>query len=299
MADINSGYNKAKQLKTAQDQANAQQSEANGQRLQEIMGRNVPDFSVTGTLNETTGRIEGLQRAKILTGQNPYEIGQDYQQAFGNIKKRTTQSDTGSELLRANKAGAVSDIRNQMQQQGVKGGAAAGAASAVERAKSYDVNNQLIQAQRQAEQDYMNAAKANANFTQASEMNYGSMAAGRDVKMPSGGSSGMTVICTHLYESGYYSREIYEADQIYGQAMINERPHIYNGYRFLADPIVAQMRKSKAFTRFVALFAVPWAMNMSGNNNIFGAMISFVGEPLCGVIGKILEWRQSYENQKA
>lgn len=256
-----------------------------------------PAFSVSGSLNENSGRIEGLQRARILTGQNPYQIGQEYQQAYGNIKKRVGQSDTGSELLRANKAGAVADAKNDFQRAGVKGGTAVQGASQVERAKSYDVNNQLVQAQRQAEQDYMNATKANANFTQASEMNYGSMAAGRDVQAPASNSNGFgTVICTQLYLSGYYSNEIYEADQIYGLAMMNERPHIYNGYRFLADPVVTLMKSSPGFTKLVAFIAVPWAKNMAGDKNLVGALISMVGEPLCGLVGTIIGWRKSYAN---
>lgn len=265
-------------------------------RLEATMN-GTPNFSVSGSPNEIKGRIDGLERARILTGQNPYEIGKDYQEAYGNIKKRTNLSDTGSELLRANKAGAVADARNQMQAQGVKGGSALGAVSSVERAKSYDVNNQLQNSQRQAESDYLNATKANANFTQASEMNYAQLAAGKDVKAPASNSNGFgTVICTHLYKSGYYSYEIYEADQHYGLSMMVERPHIYNGYRLLADPIVSLMEKSKAFTYLVSLFAVPWAKNMAGDKNLFGALISMVGEPLCSFVGKLISRRKLYEN---
>lgn len=246
-------------------------------------------FSISGSGNETRGRIEGLERAKILTGKNPYQIGEDYQQAYGNIKKRTELADTGSELLRANKAGAVADARNQMQQQGVKGGAALGAVSSVERAKSYDVNNQLAENQRKAEMDYLNATKANANFTQASEMNYGAMAAGRDVKAPDSNSSGFgTVICTEMYEQGLYSKEIYELDRIYGRNLLATKPHVYWGYRVWADYVVKGMRKSKRFTRLVAFFALPWALHMSGEKNLFGKSISIGGEFVCGIIGKII-----------
>lgn len=278
--------------------AQAQQQATNDANLNGVFNPfQRPDFSVTGSLNENSGRIEGLQRARILTGQNPYQIGEDYQQAYGNIKKRSEMADTASELLRANKAGAVADAKNDFQRAGVKGGTAVQGASQVERAKAYDVNNQLVQAQKQAQDDYMNAAKANANFTQASEMNYGSMAAGRDVQAPSAPSGGFgTVICTQLYLSGYYSSEIYEADQHYGLAMMTERPHIYYGYRFMADPIVSLMKKSEAFTALVAFFAVPWAKNMAGDKNLFGRLITMVGEPLCGFVGSIIGWRKSYAN---
>lgn len=272
----------------------------NSQNLSNLFSDGTTPFTVSGgSQNEQTGRLEGLQRAKILTGQNPYEIGADYQEAMGNIKKRTTLSDTGSELLRANKAGAVADARNQLQAQGVKGGAALGAVSQVERAKAYDVNNQLIQNQRQAEQDYMNATKANANFTQASEMNFGQLAAGKDVKAPSSNSDGMTVICTELYRQGYFSAEIMEADTSYGEKLRNARPEVYIGYRSWADHLVPLMQKSERWTKAVAFFAIPWAMNMAGEKNLFGLILSKVGEPICGIIGKLILLGEKYVVCKA
>ena len=299
MADFwgnDTGY-KGKYKKSLEAGA-AQLDSTNNERLENIFNGGPQNFSVSGaTGNEMQGRIEGLERARMLTGQNPQQIGQEYQQAFSNIKKRVNMSDTGSELLRTNKSGAVASARNQLQADGVKGGAAARATSEVERAKAYDVNNLLVQNQRQAEADYMNATKANANFTQASEMNFGQMAAGKDVKAPSTSSNGFgTVICTHLYKSGYYSYEIYEADQLYGLTMMVERPHIYNGYRYLADPIVKLMQKSPRFTHLVACFAVPWAENMAGRTNLLGASVSFFGEPLCLIVGKLIGWRKAYAN---
>lgn len=269
----------------------------NQSRLGSLLAGETPGLGLSGSATESKGRLEGLERAKILTGQDPYQIGKDYQQAYGNIQKRVSGNDTGSELLRANKAGAVADARNQMQQQGVKGGAALGAVAAVERAKAYDVNNQLQQSQRQAEMDYLNATKANANFTQASEMNYGAMAAGREVKPPSSNSGGMsTVICTELYRQGYYSEEIYKADQIYGLNVITFRPDIYRGYRFLADPIVTKMQKSKEFTKLVAFLAVPWARNMAGDKNLLGTTLSFFGEPFCLFVGKLIKLGVKHAN---
>jgi hypothetical protein len=263
--------------------------------LDNVFAPGNPFFSVSGTKNEQEGKLEGLQRAKTLTGQNPYEIGANFQEAFSNLKKRTQMDDTGSELLRASKAGAVADAKNNLRQQGIKGGAAVGAASSVERAKGYDVNNQLMQNQRQAENDYMNATKAIANFTQQSEMGYGAMAADKDYKGPANFSNGFgTVICTELFLQDYYDLETYIADQEYGLMMIQNHPEIYIGYRFLADPVVKLMRNSKIFTSFVAIFACPWAENMAGKKNLLGKLISVVGEPICGLIGKLILRRIKY-----
>lgn len=301
MGDIWSGTTKydrnSRDRNAESDARTAQMEDERQKRLNSIFSSDTPQLSISGSAAEQDGRMEGLERAKMLTGQDPRQIGQDFQAAYGNIKKRANQSDTGSELLRASKAGAVASARNQMQSQGVKGGAALGAASAIERAKSYDVNNQLMDAQRQAQNDYMNAAKSNANFTQASEMNYGAMAAGKDFKAPSQNSGGYnTVICTELFQQGFYDLETYILDQEYGVKMLTEQPHIYYGYRFWADPVVKLMQKSKLFTHMVAFFALPWAENMAGKKNLFGKFLSVVGEFGCGIIGNLITWRRAYAN---
>lgn len=276
------------------------QGQENQKSLGEIMkSGQMPSFSVGGSSAEQAGRIEGLQRAKILTGQNPYEIGKDYQEAYGNIKKRTQLADTGSELLRNSKAGAVADARNQLQAQGVKGAAAANAVSAIERQKSYDVNNQLVENQRKAEMDYLNATKANANFTNASEMNFGALGGGKDVMQAPQYNNGFgTVICTELYRQGFYSLTVYKKDQEYGAEVIRTRPHVYWGYRLWADHVVRGMQKSRKFSHVVAFFALPWASHMAFGNSWFGAALSFVGEAVCGVLGRLF-CGGKYANQEA
>lgn len=277
----------------------SQQQKQNQTRLNSLFSDEPQNtYGLSGSTNEVSGRLEGLERAKMLTGQNSAQIGKDYQEAYGNIKKRSTLTDTGSEMIRASKAGAVADARNQLQSAGVKGGAAVKAVSEVERQKAYDVNNQLADNQRKAEMDYMNAVKSNANFTTSSEMNYGALAAGEDYKAPQAQSNGFgTVICTELYEQGFFSDKVYQADVTYGSNMKIIHPDIYWGYRFLADPIVRKMKVSKRFTKLVAFFAVPWARNMAGDKNFLGATVAFIGEPLCLIVGKIIGGK--YAHSKA
>lgn len=286
-----SGYvGKTKKAEFKQDW---QTQQGNNASLNNLFSNGPTNFGVSGgSVNEQQGRIQGLQRAKILTGQNPYQIGQDYQEAYGNIKKRVNGSDTGSELLRANKAGAVSETRDQLQAQGVKGGAAAGAVASVERQKSYDINNQIIQNQRQAQSDYLNATKANANFTQTSEMNYGALAAGKDMKAPPQNSNGFgnlgTVICTELFRQGLMDRKTFIMDVAYGIAVSKQHPDVYWGYRFVADPIVKSMKKSKAFTHFVSFCLTPWTKHMAGETNAIGMFTEKTGFFICGLIGRYI-----------
>jgi len=254
-----------------------------------LFNGSAPNFSIRGSNNENAGRIEGLQRARVLTGQNPYEIGSDYQEAYGNIKKRSELSDTGSELLRANKAGAVADVRNQLQQQGVKGGSAAGAVSQVERAKEFDINNMQQQNQQKAQNDFLNAVKSNANFTISNEMGFGALGAGKDIQAPPQYNNGFgTVICTELHRQGYFSNDIMTKDRIYGMNLRANRPHVYVGYISWAPYVVKGMQKSKPFAELVAMVAVPWAKNMAYDNNKFGKLVSIVGETFCGILGKII-----------
>lgn len=289
--------------KKAQFKQNWQLDKQNDKALDGVMSSEPTSFGISGSANEVQGRIHGLQRAKILTGQNPYEIGADYQQAYGNIKKRVNGSDTASELLRANKGQAVSDAQNDMRASGVKGGAAANAASSIERQKAYDVNNQLAQNQRQAQNDYLNATKANANFTQASEMNFGMMGAGKDVQAPSTNSNGFggmgTVICTELYRQGFMDRKTFLLDVKYGIEIYTKRPDIYRGYRYMADPIVEMMKISSVFTKMVAVLLTPWAKHMAGEKNVTGAITETVGKIICGLVGRYILGVPKHAVQKA
>lgn len=280
----------------AQFKSDYNQNQSQQQSFAGIFDPNQRNFSMGGSLNERQGRIEGLERAKVLTGKNPFEVGQDYQEAFGNIKKRSQLADTGSEMIRASKAGAVADARNDMQKSGVKGGAAAGAVSAIERQKAYDVNNQLVENQRKAEMDYINAAKSNANFTQASEMNYGAMALGKDVEAPPSNSNGFgTVICSELFRQGLMDAETYAADVEAGKMFREKMPAVMDGYLFLAAPIVRKMQTSKRFTKAVAFFALPWAKAMNGQESVRAGLVFAIGIPLCYITGKLIGGKYAYQ----
>lgn len=276
--------------------SNHNQSQANQGRLDQLLGDGDATFNVGGSVKEQTGRLEGLERAKVLTGQNPYEIGQDYQEAYGNIRKRSQLADTGSEMIRNSKAGAMAEAKNQLQQQGVKGGAALGAVSSIERAKSYDVNNQLVENQRKAEQDYLNATKANANFTTANEMNFGAMATGGDVKSPGINSNGFgTVICTELHRQGFMDDRTLAADIEAGKFFHEKMPSVMAGYLFLATPIVSKMRESKKFTKVVSFIALPWAKAMAGQASVRAAFVFILGVPLCYITGKFIGGKYAYQ----
>ena len=97
-----------------------------------------------------------------------------------------------------------------------------------------------------------------------------------------------TVICTELFNNGYMDKETFALDMAYGQEIRKEKPMVYVGYRFLADPVVSIMRKSPLFTKIISIPALCWADNMAGRRNIIGKIISVCGESVCGLVGGIV-----------
>lgn len=101
----------------------------------------------------------------------------------------------------------------------------------------------------------------------------------------SGGGGGGKVICTELWKRGILSDAIYMKDREFGTMIVQNYPWVYVGYRRWADIIVRGMRKSDHFTNTVASIAVPWARQMAGDKNTFGAVVMYVGLAFCGIMG--------------
>lgn len=101
-------------------------------------------------------------------------------------------------------------------------------------------------------------------------------------------SSGGKIICTELHRQGLLNDDIMQKDQEYGVLLRAEKPHVYAGYVLWAQYVVLGMKKSKLFTKLVLKIAKPWALNMAYNNNKLGKVIAFLGEGLCGIIGKVV-----------
>jgi len=117
------------------------------------------------------------------------------------------------------------------------------------------------------------------------------------------------IICTKLYELGLMSQQIYEADQAFGEKLMNTHPDIYNGYRAWADIVVDWMSgqgpkmmpwmTDKEFsdsaqfwsTSWAQDIATPWAKHMAykmgavEKDNFTGRMIALVGVPICKIVG--------------
>lgn len=71
-----------------------------------------------------------------------------------------------------------------------------------------------------------------------------------------------SVVCTELHRQGRLSTEKYLQDSEYGLRLMREDPAVLHGYRLLAAPLVALMRRSPLVTDAVQFAADPWIHEM-------------------------------------
>lgn len=106
---------------------------------------------------------------------------------------------------------------------------------------------------------------------------------------PSQGGESPTVLCTELYRQGLIPLDIYLADSRYGAKLPKE---VVLGYQAWAIPLSKGMARSKVLTSIVAPFVQAWAWEMAYRENVLskgnwlGKVLSFIGEPVCGFIGR-------------
>jgi hypothetical protein len=122
------------------------------------------------------------------------------------------------------------------------------------------------------------------------------------------------IICTKLFELGLMKRGIFEADQAFGQRLIETNPDIYNGYRAWAEIVVDWMEgkgpkmmpwmsdeefsaaAKKWSTTWAYDIATPWAEEMAyimgekETGSLTGKMIMGFGIPICKVVGVWQRW---------
>jgi len=135
-----------------------------------------------------------------------------------------------------------------------------------------------------------------------------------------GGGGGGKIICTKLYELGLMSQQIYQADQAFGEELLNTRPDIYKGYRAWAEIVVDWMsgqgpkmmpwmtdeefgRSAQRWsTSWAQDIATPWAEHMAykmgvvEKDNVTGRMITLVGVPICKLV---VVWQRVFGPSKS
>jgi len=124
------------------------------------------------------------------------------------------------------------------------------------------------------------------------------------------GGGGGKIICTRLYEIGLLPKHIYEADQEFGQWLLENDPDVYNGYRAWAEIVVDWMsakgpnimlwilddemrmhRQVKWSTQWAEDIATPWAEEIAyragrtNRGNTTGKILMLVGVPISKAVG--------------
>lgn len=226
------------------------------------------------------GISEGKTKAEEIYGQDTAQTGEDVREITRMRRERLYGADPGSTNLR--------ESRNRQIRMAKAAGASDEELTQIRRNAERDIANQEYINQGQALSDYQSLIGNILRGQTGMELGYAGLRSGsQQVQAPSTGGALGTVICTELYKQGYMSHRVWLHDQDYGTWVKEKRPHVYYGYLFLARPIVKLMERSKVFTKIVSIPGMAWAKNMAGQYNILGHTISLIGEPLCGLIGRI------------
>jgi len=243
---------------------------------------------LSGTAKEQEGQLAGLNLANTAYGQGLGQTGEDVQEIKGRLEERARQSgaDPVTAAIMGQKASAMASSQRQMAQSGVKGGAAVAALDDISRERDQEVAKSLYGQARQSDQDLRslvgNIISGSTSLMQGEKAS--------NVQMPSAPKeSSITVICGELHRQGYMSPELYSKDAEYGRYLIDNKIHVIIGYQFWAVHVVKLMRKSKLFTKLISIPALKWAKHIAGvEKSAFGYVCQYIGEPVCGMIGKAL-----------
>ena len=99
------------------------------------------------------------------------------------------------------------------------------------------------------------------------------------------------IICAELFRQGLMEKNIYEADEAFGEMLYQKYPIVLTGYHTWAKPVVRYMKKSKSFTHLVYTIARPWSCEMAHvmgkikQGDIIGKLLMYAGFIVCWLIG--------------
>lgn len=248
-----------------------------------------PMLYSSGTQEEREKEMSGLETARVGYGQNLFEIGADVNRVRNLQRERTEGSDPISEAIRNQKAGATASASRNLASSGVKGGAAAGAVDSIARTRDADIAASLYG--QQANNIAAERSLASNMLAGTTALAKGEKAEGTAINLPNAPTqSGFlgTVICTELYRQGLMSVELYEKDSAYGMDLLCSDYTVVKGYQLWARPLANAMSKSPLLTSIIAPLALKWAKHIAGEEkSLFGSLCVSIGEPLCGIIGKL------------
>ena len=91
------------------------------------------------------------------------------------------------------------------------------------------------------------------------------------------------IICNELYNQGYLSEDIWDADEKFGEKIRKEDPKLLFGYHIWAIYVVNFMKAYPQYTKYVYMLTRPWTEYMANEmgvikkNTIIGKISNWVG----------------------
>jgi len=114
-----------------------------------------------------------------------------------------------------------------------------------------ELNQNILQLQNQVTEAQRDAIKANQSAaTAASNSN-------------SGGGGGGKIICNELYNQGYLAKEIWIADENFGEWLWENHRTTAIGYTIWARKVVNFMQRKPQYTKYIYKFLKPWTQQMA------------------------------------
>lgn len=258
-----------------------------------------PPPSVYEDQQITRGMETGRQKGQELYGTTQPEVGTEISDVIRRRKERMDMSSPAA--TRALQMGnrEIAGARSRAGQSGRK--LSGGEESQIARSAQQGASEFQWQAEGQGLSDYQKLMGNIASNMNSMELGYAQLGKAGEVVQPpalsQGLLGGMTVICTEVYNQGNMDLATFYKDHEYGIKVKKERPEVYAGYMLWAPTVVRWMQQSKLVSKVVTFFALSWAQDMAGRKNLLGRIIRSVGEPICGVLGKLFGGK--YETVKA
>lgn len=111
-------------------------------------------------------------------------------------------------------------------------------------------------------------------------------------KLNAGYNGTGTVICTELVRQGLLDKELYEAGIDHFQALPSRT---IRGYQSWAKKVVPYMQRSRKLSESLVPIAVDRYLHITGRKkNLLGFLTVIIAEPICYVIGLVLEKLYGY-----
>lgn len=258
------------------------------QNMQNYIERPGEMFNVYGTGAQQQNVAANLSQVGAMTGQNIFDAGQQQQDYLGSLQDRRNGGDAVAAQLIGNRNRNVANVNRAQAGKGVAGGVAAAGANSAMNEADQGIASTMQKNSRQNDMDLWNYVKRNQKVTGEA------LAAGQDQGLAQGmdtsGAEGMfgTVICTELHRQGIMDDETYKKDAFFGSCLLLTDPHAMYGYRMMAAPVVRLMKKSKVFTRLIAIPALAWADQMAGKENFAGKAIMLAGIPFSRFVYRLM-----------